>query len=128
MATYDLKQLEKLSDKKLKGFSTKEDLEKLSTKDDLKNFATKEDLKQFATKDDVETIVKEGLKSYATKDDLKVLAAKTDIIKLKSELEEEMGNLTREIIEGVALSRVGKKNFKLLENRVEKIEKVLQTS
>lgn len=76
MTSDDLKQIDVLFKKNLKGFATKKDLHnvatkkdvkvvesrlgdvdsRMTTKDDLKNFATKKDLQQFATKKDLQSL------------------------------------------------------------------------
>ena len=69
-------------DERLKGFATKDDIKGFATEqyidDKLKGFATREDLKTFATKDDLE--------AFATKDDLKAFATKVDLIGLEQRL------------------------------------------
>lgn len=87
----------------------------------LKNFATKDDLKSFATKDDL----KKELSKYATKDDLKKVLSKHPN---KEDLKKALDDLVVEITLNADKHKAEKSRVEDLEKRVEVIEEELQIS
>ena len=93
MLQEDLDQIDKLLQKRLNRFATKEDVKQSATKDDLKQFATKDDLKQFATKEE-----------------------------LRKELERVVGDATAVVLEAVDNNKADRKQVTRIDQRVSILE------
>lgn len=101
MTNTDLQQIDKLLQKRLKDFATK---------DDLKNFATKDDLKK-------------ELAQYATKEDLR-----KSLAMLRKQIKEDIDEAAMDVFKSADKRKAEKENLEKLEKRVDKIEEHLQIS